>query len=282
MQLSDVTSLGRPIDLGYPTNRAIAILSPAVMLVATGIRLVQGMAWLDSARWGLGAGLAVFFAWALSRELDPDYDLSAFVGAGLMLASLLLFDLPHLLVLFWLFAAARLVNRTTGRSAKALDSVGLLGLSSWLVWQGQWVAGAMTVVAFALDAWLAPPLRRHGIFAALALAATVVLSIFHGDLRMENGPSLPVIVAVVVMGGLFVAIIVTYRSVRSVGDTDGQRLNARRVQAAQLVALVTALAWAWWQGSAGVVALLPLWAAMLGAALYRGVATAVWLYRAGE
>jgi hypothetical protein len=41
------------------------------------------------------------------------------------------------------------------------------------------------------------------------------------------------------------------------------------VQAAQAIALGTALLLAWWQGASGLEALFPLWAAMVGAGLYR-------------
>jgi len=280
MRLADITALGRAIDLRYPTNRVIAVLALAVMVAGTGIRLLMDMAWLDSVRWGVIAGLAVFLAWALSRELDPDHDLSAFVGAGLMLLGLVFLGLPTLLQLLWLLAVLRLVNQTSGVPARALDTLGLLGLGGWLVWQGQWIAGVATSLAFLLDARLAPRGKRHGFFAGLALVMTVVLSIFNGNVRMENGPSLPVIVSAVVIGALFGVVVWASRSVESVGDASGQRLNARRVQAAQLLALVVALATAWWQGLTGVGALSPLWAAMLGTAVYKGAAAVYVPHRA--
>jgi hypothetical protein len=251
MHLNDITALGRPIDPGYPTNRAISALTLIVMVTGTVVRLLMGMTALFSALWGIDAGL------------------SAFVGAGLMLIGLLFFDLPALLMLFWLLVTLRIVNHTSGLPARLLDSLALLGLGGWLTWQGQWLAGVMTAVAFLLDAWLEPPLRRQGLFAGLALVATVVLVVFNGNIAMASGPSLPVIVAVVVMAGLYVTVIVASRDVKSVGDVTGERLNARRVQAAQIVALATGLAMTWWAGKGGMVALLPLWAAMLGTALYR-------------
>jgi hypothetical protein len=71
------------------------------------------------------------------------------------------------------------------------------------------------------------------------------------------------------MTGLFLVVIVTSREVRAVGDATGEPLKPRRVQAAQILALLTALLSAWWVGASGMVALLPLWAAMLGVSLYR-------------
>jgi hypothetical protein len=97
----------------------------------------------------------------------------------------------------------------------------------------------------------------------------VILSIFHGHMAVESGPTMPVVVASVAMAGLFLLVIATSREIQAVGDTTGKPLNPRRVQAAQVLALLTALLFAWWAGESGVVALLPLWAATLGVSLYR-------------
>ncbi len=269
MKISDITALGRPLDPRYPTNRAIAVLALVVAIAGTILGLLSGAGLLDSALWGIGAGLVVFLTWALGRELDPDHDLSAFLGAGLALIALLLFDSPALLVVFWLLLLLRIVNRTAGLPAKPLDSLAVLGLGAWLAWQGYWMVGLVTAVAFLLDGLLSPPLRTQLFVSGLAFVATVVLSVFHGDIAMETGPTTVVIISSVGMAGLFLVVIVTSRELQAVGDATGKPLNPRRVQAAQVLALLVALLFAWWAGASGVVALLPLWAAMIGVGLYR-------------
>lgn len=270
MRLSDVTALGRvPIDPSYPTNIAITVLASGVTIAGTIIRLISGGALVESALWGIGAGFALFLTWALGRELDPDHDLSAFVGTGLVFVGLWFFDRPSLLFILWLMLVLRLVNRTTGLPAKPLDSLSVLGLGTWLIWQGYWMVGLVTAIAFLLDGLLSPPLKTHLFVSGLAFLATAVLSIFHGDMVVETGPTMPIVIASVVMTGLFLVVIVTSREVQAVGDTTGEPLNHRRVQAAQVLALLTALLFAWWAGASGVVTLLPLWAAMLGVSLYR-------------
>jgi hypothetical protein len=83
MKLTDITVLGRtPIDPSCPTNRAIAVLTTVVAIAGAILRLLKGTTPLESVLWGIEAGLAVFLTWALGRELDPDHDLSAFVGQG--------------------------------------------------------------------------------------------------------------------------------------------------------------------------------------------------------
>jgi hypothetical protein len=194
MKLSDFTSLGRiPIDPRYPTNLAIGALSLVVTIAGTLWRLLSGLALLESALWGIGAGLVVFLTWALGREIDPDHDLSAFVGAGLVLIALLFLDIPALLVVLWLLTVLRIVNRTVGLPAKPLDSLAVFGLGAWLTWQGYWMAGLITAAAFLLDGLLSPPLRYHLFASGLTLVITVILSVFQGGMAMEGGPTLPVV-----------------------------------------------------------------------------------------
>ena len=86
---------------------------------------------------------------------------------------------------------------------------------------------------------------------------------------MEDSSTIPVVIASVVAAGLFLVVIATSRELRAVGDATRRPLNPRRVQAAQALALLTALLFAWGYGASGVAALLPLWAAMFGVSLYR-------------
>jgi hypothetical protein len=269
MRMSDLTAVGRVLHSRYATHRALAALTLLVGVAGGAFHLFSGVALLESALWGVGAGFTVYFAWALGRELDPDHDLSAFVGVGLMLVGLPLFGLPSFMVLLWLLVALRVLNRTVGLPARPFDSLALLSLGGWLTWQGYWMVGLMTAVALLLDGLLAEPLRYHLLLSGFAFFATVILSIFHGDIAMEAGPTLPTVISSVVVAGLFLVVIVTSRHVQAVGDATGKPLNPRRVQAAQAFALLTALLMAWWEGASGVAALTPLWTALLGVALYR-------------
>ena len=85
MNRTDISSIGRAVDLTYATNRAIAVIT---LLVAIGGLLWQrlsGAPWLASTTWGSQAGLTVFLTWALCRELDPDHPTAAFAAVGPML-----------------------------------------------------------------------------------------------------------------------------------------------------------------------------------------------------
>jgi hypothetical protein len=270
MKLTDFTALGRtPIDPSYPTNLAIATLALGVTTIGVILSLLTGAALLESVLSGIGAGLVPFLTWALGRELDPDHDLSAFVGAGLALAALFLLDDPSLLMVLWLLLLLRTVNRTVGLPLKPLDSLAVFGLGAWLTWQGYWLAGLATGAALLLDGLLSPPFRAHLLLSGLAFAATAVLSIFRWNPATVSSLATPVVLSSMAVAALFLVVIATSRQVHAVGDATGKALNPRRVQAAQVLALVTALGYALWGGSSGILLLLPLWAAIAGVALYR-------------
>jgi hypothetical protein len=213
-------------------------------------------------------GLALFLTWALGRELDPDQDLAAFIGVGLVLIALLFVDAPSFLLILWVLLLLRTVNRTVGLPAKLLDSLAVFGLGIWLTLQGIWLAGLVTAIAFLLDGLLIPPLKRHLFASGLSLAITVIWAVWYGGSTLERATT-PLVVALVAISGLFLIVIANTRDLRSVGDATRKPLNPRRVQAAQALALLTALATAWWDGPRGVQDLLPVWAAILGISLYQ-------------
>jgi len=267
MKLKDVSAILRVLDPRLPTNLAIIVLSAVVGAAALLYWLVAGMSLFDSLVWSVGAGFTVGLTWAISRELDPDHDLSAFVAAALAIAGLIVFGLPSLIIHLWLLVLARVVIRPVGFSARLLDSLALLALGGWLAWGGNWIAGLMTAVAFLLDARLSEPLKRQLYFAGVALLMTVVFILLNGWSRPADNTSL--LAAVLLISVLFVWVIVRSGEVERRTDATRQPIDGRRVRAAQLVSLLTALLMAWWYGNAGVVQLMPLWASFLGIALFR-------------
>jgi len=273
MRLTDISALARSVDPRYPTVGAILAFSLVVTVGGAGFQLFQGSSLQEALPWGVSAGLAVFLAWALGRELDPDHELSAFVGAGLSLAGRVLFGAPALLALAWMLVSLRLVNRSTGLPARIQDSLGLLGLGAWLTWQESWVYGLATTMAFFLDSRLFPPHPRHLGFAVLALLGTLGLTVMQGAANRDGWQGTGLLWTMVAATLLFVLVIPASRQLKATGDATDDPLRPARLQAAQILALLTALFAAAWAGQAGVIDLLPLWAAMLGTPLYWLVAS---------
>jgi hypothetical protein len=269
MKRSDLTACTRPIDPHYATNRAIVLLLMGVTLAGMALQSVRGQGWSVSIPWGLGSGLAVFLAWALARELDPDHDLAAFVAAGLVLPSIVGWGLPELLPLFWALVLVRIVNRSPGLEARILDSLLLLSLGSWLTWQAGWIYGALTGAGFFLDTLLPQPHRRHAAFGGLMLLITMALVVTKQGWARDSTLPLALGVGLLLSSALFLLVIARSRQVTAVGDETGLPLSARRVQAGQALGLLAAIAVTVWAGLPGVVAIAPLWAALLGTGLYQ-------------
>ena len=118
MKIKRLSSVTRSIDLAYPTNRAIVIITLLFLLGTAGLQLILGKDISSASDSGLRAGASVFLAWAFARELDPDNELSAFVAAFLGCAGFLLFPSPFLLALFLELLLIRIVNRSTGPTCK--------------------------------------------------------------------------------------------------------------------------------------------------------------------
>ena len=247
MKLSDLTGLGRGIDLRNPTSLAINLI---IWTAAIGWTVATADPWQ-----GLRAGLDVFFAWALCRELDPDHSRSGFLAAALVLAGLALFGASTGPV-FWLLLVMRVVNRTTGLSATLVDSALVLYLGVTAGW------GLVAATAFALDALLTHGRRRQWFFTAAALVAS-----FGYPPSFLAGYSLPALFTALSLAALFLPVCYASRRLASVDDTAHQPLDSRRVRCAQILALGVGVLDT--SAVAGGVSLLPLWAAASAASLWR-------------
>lgn len=262
------THLGRSIDFKHPTNVAVMLLSGVAAVGGFVYQIVIGVDWLEGLVWGVKLGLVFFLTWALTREVDPDEPYSAFLSAGIALASSILLAMPNLLIALWLILLLRLVNRTAGLPATWLDSLTVLGIGSYLAFIQGWPYGFASAVAFAMDNRLPERHKTHLWFANASLFVALIAAIFSPPLGPTGAWSGLQLLAVFGSALLFVPVIVRSRRLTCVGDRTGTPLHPWRVQSAQILSVVTGLLAAWWGGWMGVLALGPLWAAMLGAALY--------------
>ncbi|MFN8608125.1 MAG: hypothetical protein U0931_11380 [Vulcanimicrobiota bacterium] len=241
MSIRNICSLWRGLDPAYPTNVAIVLGSAACWVL-----------------WGASLGLSVFLAWALTRELDPDHPASAVLAAGLAGLG------GYSSGLFVLLLALRLVNRSPGTPARLLDSLLVLGLA-WARPQAAWLVAA----AFLLDASLERPLKRHFVFAALALVLMAQGSDFSGHLSVQLSWGLILCLS-------FLSLCIETGPMESVGDANGRRLLGSRVLAAQLLAVLCALLTTWWWQAAGVYCWWSLWSGLFAVVCWRAGS---WIWR---
>ncbi len=260
------SAIGRPVDRRYPTNRAIASLSLGVAILGFALRRLTGTPSLESFLAGIFLALGFFLAWAIARELDPDHDLSAFAAAGLSLIPGFVLGRPDIAAVLLVLLMLRIVNRTVGPEARPLDTLGILFLAGVAVWRGHLVLAAAAALAFTLDAILSPPYRVHlaGAGAAIGLLA-VGVSRFPGtavhQLTLVTGLALAATVP-------FLFLIRASEAPRTVSDTGGDPLRGSRVRAAQWLALAAMVGSILVEGRAGLAALSPVWAALVGTGVY--------------
>ena len=267
MKIKRLSSLTRAIDLDYPTNRAIVIISLLFLLGTACYRLFLGNYIISALYSGFDAGASAFFAWAFARELDPDNELSAFFAAFLGCAGFLLFPSAFLLSLVLELLLIRIINRSTGLPSQNFDSFAVLLLSGWISFQGNWIFSLFTALAFFLDSILPEPNRGNRIFGLAALIVSLLAFIKTAE-KASILPDADLWLFLFAAALLFIPRILNSRKIKSRGDLTGIPLDPLRAQAAQLTALLSACLSAALSGWAGAESLMPLWGSILGTSLY--------------
>ncbi len=164
------TSIARPVDPRYPTNRALLVVVPLLAVVSVGL---SGFLALDGGTISIAlrSMLTSFAAWAVTRELAPDDDAAAFLALALAWLAYLFFGTDAVLLPFVALFLVRIVNRSTGLPARPFDTFSVLGLCIWAaITLEQSLILLLAAAAFSLNATLKEPQRHHLVAAALCLA----------------------------------------------------------------------------------------------------------------
>jgi len=234
-----LTSIARPVDPRYPTNRALLLV---LALMAVLSAALAGPLGLDGGllRVALLSMLIGFAAWALTRELAPDDDAAAFLALALAWPAYLFFGTDSVLLVFVALVLVRIVNRSTGLPARPLDTAAVLGLSIWAaVTLEQHLVLLLAAAAFSLNATLEKPQRYHLLAAFICLAAFGWLNVAGhlfspARLTMLDGS----IMAALAAANLWV--ISRIGKPVSVSDVYAERLDGSRVQAGLLLGCLVA------------------------------------------
>lgn len=269
MDIKKITGIGRPMDYNYPTNRLISVLTVAVVVLGMTWQLITGTPILTGFFWGLGAGVTIFITWALTREIDPDNNLPAFIASFLMIVAIFFFYPPDFLALIWFLLISRVINRTTGLHARISDGIIITMLSIWLTYKGFWIYAAVGGVAFMLDSSLPDRNKRQWIFATLHLAILFIVWILGDQLTGLDLPGRNRVWLFSILAVFYIPVIITSTKIRSITDNTGEPLYPIRIKATQITAAILALEVSIWHGENGFIHILPLWAGILGSALFR-------------
>lgn len=234
------TSIARPIDPAFLTNRALLIVLPLLALSSAGLASLQGIGSSPLSA-ALSGALSAFAAWALTRELAPDYNSAAFVALALAWVANVVFEVRLVLLLFVAMLLVRMVNRSTGLPSRPLDTLGVFGFCTWAaIGTQQPLILLVTSVAFALDAALKEPLRRHYLIAAACLP--VFAWTLPGGTNLIAADLTPWDWALIgIFAGGIILIINTNTKPVSYCDTSPDRLDRARVNAGLVVGWLLAV-----------------------------------------
>ncbi len=234
------TSIARPIDPSYLTNRALLYALPVLGVLGAVVAVTTGQG-DEALRIAFTGMLVSFIAWAFTRDLAPDYVETAFVALGLAWLGSLAFGTDKVLVVFAVLLLLRVVNRTTGLPLTWFDTASVLGFVGYTSMQtGQPLLVLLMALAFALDGLLHQPLRRH------LAAAAVCLPLFAWLVANAPGFALVqlalvdwVLLALALLGGA-VFVVLSPEPI-SYYDNAYDRLDLGRVNASFLIGLLAGL-----------------------------------------
>ena len=234
-----LTSIARPVDPRYPTNRALLVVLPLIAVVSVGL---SGLLGLDGGalRVALISMLVAFAAWAVTRELAPDDNAAAFLALALAWPGFLFFGTDSVLLAFVALVLVRIVNRSTGLPARPLDTLTVAGLSAWAaVSLEQHLVLLLAAAAFTLNATLASPQRHHFLVALACLAGFGWLTV-SGQPFTPATLTLPDWSAAAALAAASLWVVSRIGEPVSVSDVHAQRLDGSRVRAGLILGYLLA------------------------------------------
>jgi len=237
------TSIGRPLEPGFPTNKAVLLLMPVGAVIGAFSSWSGGAEALQILQQALVFLLVVFGSWALARELDPDDHLAAFIAMAAAILAALVVDAPGLLIVFATIGLVRLVNRSTGLAARRSDSIGCMVLALLVVYITESpFYGLVAALAFILDGSLKEPLRQQWVFGLICFGGTIVYMVDH-DIGIGPVPAPDSLFEWLALLFLLIYALDTLllKKVYSKGDASGQVLDLNRVRGGMAVGLFAAL-----------------------------------------
>jgi hypothetical protein len=253
-----------------PKNRThLAVLGCCALAFAgvLAVQLVDGREPAAATVVAVNAAVMLFLAWAIARELDPDFPRSAL--AALAVAALILLGGSEAAgASVGVLMALRIAGRSTGRQPSALDLAATPVLAAAFAWMPRgWIGGVAIAAALVWDTLLPQPgPRRNYVGAVLTLAATVAVTMYRGTMN-ANFATEGWLGWLVVAAALAAFPAMKHYIPRSRCDRSRETIDPGRLQAARLLALGTGLAAFGLFGTGAAPLLAGVWAALSGVAI---------------
>jgi hypothetical protein len=237
------TSIGRPLEPGFASNKSVLILMPLGAVLGAVTAWIDGQAGVQLLQQALLFLLIVFCSWALARELDPDDHTAAFISMAAAVFAALVVAAPGILIVFTTLGLVRIVNRSTGLVAHMGDSVMVMLLALLVIYSTKSpFFGIVAALAFILDGSLKEPLRHQWVFGLICLGGTIVYIVDHdiGVAHLSAPDSLFGWLALLFLL-IFALNTLLLKKVHSKGDINGNKLDLNRVRGGMAVGLFAAL-----------------------------------------
>ncbi len=243
------------------------LLLPVLFILSVGWSLYLGESIIQSLIFSVVQVLIVFLCWAIARELDPDHDYAAFFGIPLLFHPLV-FGQGNIFILFWFLIALRILNRTTGKQVSTTDILFFIFLTLLAVILSAAVLLIILAIAVLILSSLLSTNRSTDILLSLPLFPSFLLILLiTPDAWTLLQPTLSNLVFIFISSILLFLVTATTHEIRCTGDYSSHRLSVKRIQATQIMGLLSIVIISVFHG--GILFVYPIWAAIIGIGLYR-------------
>ncbi len=267
MEIDKISSIGRPLDFNYKTNKAIVIITTITIMFGFVLSILKEFTISNVILLGVSFGITFFVSWAISREIDPDNSISAFIGLIPLFIILFFWIETNIIILFWLLISLRIINRTTGLPARIFDSGMLFVISVLMSYFYSPIFGLLSTIVFLFDAKLIDGQKFQLIFASLSLFLSIIFFTINNQVFV-----LPIFSTLQLLSILIIAIVFAFisyftKDVKSKGDKNNEPLSLSRIRAAQIFILFSVLLMSFVE--IGLTAMIPVWCVLLGVIIHR-------------
>ena len=267
MEIDKISSIGRPLDFKYKTNKAIAIITTVTIMFGFVLSILKEFTIPNVILLGVSFGITFFVSWAISREIDPDNSISAFIGLIPLFIILFFWIETNIVILFWLLISLRIINRTTGLPARILDSGMLFIISVLMSYFYSPIFGFLAAIVFLFDAKLIDGQKFQLIFASLSLFLSIIFFTINNQVFLLPIFSMLQLLSILIIAIVFAVISYFTKDVKSKGDKNNEPLSLSRIKAAQIFILFSALLMSFVE--IGLTAMIPVWCVLLGVIIHR-------------
>ena len=267
MENDKISSIGRPLDFNYKTNKAIVIITTITIIFGFVLSILKEFTIPNVILTGVSFGITFFVSWAISREIDPDNSISAFIGLIPLYIILFFWTETNIIILFWLLISLRIIKRTTGLPARIFDSGMLFVISVLLSYFYSPIFGLLSAIVFLFDAKLIDGQKFQVIFASLSLFVSIIFFTINNKVFVLPNFSMLQLLSILIIAIVFVFISYFTKDVKSKGDRNNEPLSLSRVRAAQIFVLFSVLLMSFVE--IGLTAMIPVWCVLSGVIIHR-------------